>query len=94
MSETKKITRRFLLTVIWVLFILLTLSGVISAGEKTEYVNSGKEQQTVKINNNLSLRSNGKLRMENGKFRKCFALDSASLYSFSTFNFQFSTTII
>lgn len=55
MSETKKIVRRFLLTVIWMLFILLTLSGVISAGEKTEYVNSGKEPQTVKINNNLSL---------------------------------------
>lgn len=54
MSETKKIVRRFLLTVIWMLFILLTLSGVISAGEKTEYVNSGKEPQTVKINNNLS----------------------------------------
>ena len=55
MSESKKIARRFLLTVIWVLFILLTFSGIINAGEKTEYINSGKEPQTVKINNNLSL---------------------------------------
>lgn len=54
MSETKKVARKFLLTVIWTLFILLTLSGIISAGERTEYINSGKEPQTVKINNNLS----------------------------------------
>lgn len=55
MSETKKVARKFLLTVIWTLFILLTLSGIISAGERTEYINSGKEPQTVKINNNLSI---------------------------------------
>ena len=54
MRETKKIVRRYLLTVIWIFFILLTLTGTICAGERTEYVNSGKEPQTVKINNNLS----------------------------------------
>lgn len=54
MNETKKVARRFLLTVVWIFFVLLTLTGIVSAGERTEYVNSGKEPQTVKINNNLS----------------------------------------
>lgn len=54
MSETKNVARKFMLTVIWVLFVLFTLSGIVSAGEKTEYVNSGKEPQTVRINNYLS----------------------------------------
>ncbi|MBR3868845.1 MAG: hypothetical protein IKM66_05965 [Clostridia bacterium] len=55
MNETKKVARRFLLTVVWIFFVLLTLTGIVSAGERTEYVNSGKEPQTVKINNNLSV---------------------------------------
>lgn len=47
MSETKKLTRRFILTVIWTLFVSLTLWGLISAGEQTEYIRSGKEPQTI-----------------------------------------------
>ena len=48
MTETKKLARRFIFTVIWIIFITLTLFGLISAGEKTEFVLSGKEPQTVK----------------------------------------------
>lgn len=55
MNETKKLVRKFILTVIWTLFISLTLSGLIFAGERTAYISSGKEPQTVKMetNNNL-----------------------------------------
>ena len=53
MTETKKLTRKFILIVIWTLFVTFTLCGLVSAGEKTEYIRSGKEPQTVKINNNL-----------------------------------------
>ena len=55
MSETKKLTRKFILIVIWTLFVAFTLCGLVSAGEKTEYIRSGKEPQTVKINNNLAV---------------------------------------
>ena len=48
MTETKKLSRRFIFTVIWITFISLTLCGLIRAGEKTEFVLSGKEPQTVK----------------------------------------------
>ena len=48
MTETKKTARRFAFAVIWIVFIALTLFGLISAGEKTEFVLSGKEPQTVK----------------------------------------------
>ncbi len=49
MSETKKITRQFILTVIWTLFVAFTIYGLVSAGERTEYIRSGKEPQTVKF---------------------------------------------
>lgn len=55
MSETKKLVRRFLLTIVWTFFVLLTLTGIVRAGERTEFINSGKEPQTVKINNNLAV---------------------------------------
>ena len=48
MTEAKKTARRFIFTVIWILFVALTLCGLISAGEKTEFVLSGKEPHTVK----------------------------------------------
>ena len=48
MTETKKLAQRFIFVVIWILFITLTLFGLISAGEKTEFVLSGKEPHTVK----------------------------------------------
>lgn len=48
MTETKKIARRFTFAVIWIVFITLTLFGLISAGEKTEFVLNGKEPDTIK----------------------------------------------
>ncbi len=56
MNEIKNVARKFFLTVVWIFFVLLTLTGIVSAGERTEYINSGKEPQTVKLNNNLSER--------------------------------------
>ena len=47
MKESEKIMRNFFLTTIWILFISLTLSGLVTAAEKTEFINSGKEIQTV-----------------------------------------------
>lgn len=55
MSETKKLIRRFVLTVIWTLFVAFTIYGLVSAGEKTEYIRSGKEPQTVKIEIDLPM---------------------------------------
>lgn len=47
MSETKKTVRRFILTVVWTLFVTLTLSGLIIAGERTTFVSTGQEPSTV-----------------------------------------------
>lgn len=49
MTESKKTVRIFILTVIWILFIFLTLSGLVYAGEQTSYISNGKEPQTVKV---------------------------------------------
>lgn len=48
MSEDKKIIRSFVLTVIWTLFITLTFAGLVTAGERTEFITTGKEPATVK----------------------------------------------
>lgn len=49
MNEYKKIIRRTVLIVIWTLFITFTLSGLITAYEKTSFVAQGKEYSTVKF---------------------------------------------
>ncbi len=49
MSEIRKTERRFILFVVWVLFITLTLSGIVYAGERTAYISNGKEPETVKF---------------------------------------------
>ena len=48
MTESKKTARRFAFAVIWIDFVALTFFGLISAGEKTVFILSGKEPQTVK----------------------------------------------
>ncbi len=47
MTETKRCIRRFILTVVWTLFFAGTLCGIITAGERTEFIRSGKEPTTV-----------------------------------------------
>ncbi len=47
MRETKKIVRIYILSVVWILFVTLTLSGIVIAGERTESVRSGKEPETI-----------------------------------------------
>ena len=49
MTETKKLVRKFILFVLWTSFVVFTIHGLISAGERTEFVFSGKESQTVRI---------------------------------------------
>ena len=49
MTETKKLVRKFILFVLWTSFVVFTVFGLISAGERTEFVFSGKEPQTVII---------------------------------------------
>ncbi len=41
MSEKRKIIRAFVLTTVWILFFTITLSGVMTAGERTEKVMTG-----------------------------------------------------
>jgi len=48
MKETKKIIRAFVLITVWILFITITLSGFLIAGERTENVMTG----TVDVNQN------------------------------------------
>ncbi len=50
-KEEKKIARGFSLAVVWILFIVCTLSGLILAAEQTAYINDGTEIETVKLNN-------------------------------------------
>ncbi len=47
MKESKKIVRIFVLTTIWIIFTTLTLAGLVTASERTEYINSGKETETI-----------------------------------------------
>ena len=47
MKESKKIMRFFIITTIWILFVTITLAGLVTAAEKTEFINSGKESQTI-----------------------------------------------
>ena len=51
MTETKKLFRFFILSTVWVLFVTLTLAGIVTAAERTEYINSGKEIKTITSNN-------------------------------------------
>ena len=53
MKESKKIIRAFVLITVWILFITITLSGFLIAGERTENVMTGTVD--VKTNSNLSL---------------------------------------
>lgn len=48
MKEDKKIIRGFVLTVVWTIFVMLTLAGLVTAGERTEYITTGNEPETVK----------------------------------------------
>ena len=52
MKESKKIIRAFVLITVWILFITITMSGFLIAGERTENVMTGTVD--VKTNNNLS----------------------------------------
>lgn len=47
MREDRKIIRRMTLVIIWILFISLTLSGLVMAYEQTRFVNEGTEIETV-----------------------------------------------
>lgn len=47
MKESEKIIRFFVIATIWILFVTVTLAGLVTAAEKTEYINSGKERQTI-----------------------------------------------
>ena len=47
MNESKKIIRGFAITTIWILFVTITLAGIVTAAEKTEYINSGKEETII-----------------------------------------------
>lgn len=49
MNECKKVVRGFILTVIWTLFFTVTLYGLLTAGERTRYISTGEEAQTVKF---------------------------------------------
>lgn len=48
MSETKKLIRRFALSAVWVLFLALTLGGIIYAGERTAFVSRDEEPETLR----------------------------------------------
>ena len=52
MSESKKIVRIFILFVVWIVFVAATLTGIVTAAEKTEYIFSGKEAETVHFSKN------------------------------------------
>lgn len=47
MSEDKKIIRMFIIVVVWVVFTAVTLSGLVTAAERTEFISTGKEAVTV-----------------------------------------------
>ena len=47
MKESEKIIRFFVIATIWILFVTVTLAGLVTAAEKTEYINSGKETETI-----------------------------------------------
>ena len=47
MKESEKIIRFFVIATIWILFVTVTLAGLVTAAEKTEYINSGKERETI-----------------------------------------------
>lgn len=49
MTEYKRVVRCFILTVIWVLFFTVTLTGIVTAGERTRYISTGEEASTVKF---------------------------------------------
>ncbi len=44
MSEYKKIVHRFKLFTVWVLFFSLTLTGLITAGERTRFMITGEQE--------------------------------------------------
>ena len=47
MKESERISKIYIFIVIWTVFIAVTLTGIVVAAEKTEYVSSGKEAETV-----------------------------------------------
>ena len=63
MKESKKIIRAFVLITVWILFITITLSGFLIAGERTENVMTGTVD--VKTNSNLSRSSNEQFTIYN-----------------------------
>ena len=63
MKESKKVIRAFVLITVWILFITITLSGFLIAGERTENVMTGTVD--VKTNSNLSRSSNEQFTMYN-----------------------------
>lgn len=51
MTETKKIKKRMMYVIIWVLFVGLTFSGIVFAYERTRFVDEGAEPATVRLDN-------------------------------------------
>jgi hypothetical protein len=43
MKESEKIIRFFVIATIWILFVTVTLAGLVTAAEKTEYINRKQE---------------------------------------------------
>ncbi len=48
MDEYKKIIHRFKLFTVWVLFVSLTLAGLITAGERTRFVLTGEQELGIR----------------------------------------------
>lgn len=47
MKEAKRIIRIFILTMVWIIFAVCTLCGLITAKEQTARIYEGKEPRTV-----------------------------------------------
>ena len=43
MNEKRKILRAFVITIVWILFFAVTLSGIVTAGERTERIMTGEQ---------------------------------------------------
>ena len=48
-KEEAKIIRVFTFVIIWIIFAVCTLCGLIKSGEQTAYMYEGKEIETVKF---------------------------------------------
>ena len=55
MTDSEKIVRRFLLSVIWISFCAFTLTGLLVANARTTYMHTGKETETVNAEEILSI---------------------------------------